>query len=136
MIATTAALEVEGVVAGGGKGFVELFGKKGHTKCAKITKDADEAVLDMDIIVNFGTKVQNAAKGGTGKGENHSGNHDRTYGCGGECKHLRHCEGNGSKGRGRRIIVKNGGSHGYLRPFAYFLSVPLVGEIMEGYYEP
>ena len=61
VIATTAALEVEGVVAGG-KGFVELFGKKGHTKCAKITKDADEAVLDMDIIVNFGTKVQNAAK--------------------------------------------------------------------------
>jgi len=57
VIATTAALEVEGVVAGGGKGFVELFGKKGHT-----TKDADEAVLDMDIIVNFGTKVQNAAK--------------------------------------------------------------------------
>ena len=39
VIATTAALEVEGVVAGGGKGFVELFGKKGHTKCAKITKD-------------------------------------------------------------------------------------------------
>ena len=60
VIATTAALEVEGVVAG--KGFVELFGKKGHTKCAKITKDADEAVLDMDIIVNFGTKVQNAAR--------------------------------------------------------------------------
>ena len=59
VIATTAALEVEGVVAGGGKGFVELFGKKGHTKCAKITKDADEAVLD---IVNFGTKVQNAAR--------------------------------------------------------------------------
>ena len=28
VIATTAALEVEGVVAGGGKGFVELFGKK------------------------------------------------------------------------------------------------------------
>ena len=70
VIATTAALEVDrksvvqgkSVVAGGGKGFVELFGKKGHTKCAKITKDADEAVLDMDIIVNFGTKVQNAAK--------------------------------------------------------------------------
>lgn len=29
VIATTAALEVEGVVAGGGKGFVELFGKEG-----------------------------------------------------------------------------------------------------------
>ena len=49
VIATTAALEVEGVVAGGGKGFVELFGKKGHTKCAKITKDADEAVLQEKV---------------------------------------------------------------------------------------
>ena len=66
VIATTAALEVEGVVAGGGKGFVELFGKKGHTKCAKITKDADEAVLDMDIIVNFGTKVQTTVETMTG----------------------------------------------------------------------
>ncbi len=63
MIAATAALEVEGVVAGGSsKGFVELFGKKGHTKCTKITKDENEAVLDMDIIVKFGTKVQLAAK--------------------------------------------------------------------------
>ena len=44
VIATTAALEVEGVVAGGGKGFVELFGKKGHTKCAKITKEVQEKV--------------------------------------------------------------------------------------------
>ena len=63
VIAVTAALEVEGVVAGGSsKSFVELFGKKGHTKCVKITKDENEAVLDMDIIVKFGTKVQNVAK--------------------------------------------------------------------------
>lgn len=63
VIAVTAALEVEGVVAGGSsKSFVEFFGKKGHTKCVKIAKDENEAVLDMDIIVKFGTKVQNVAK--------------------------------------------------------------------------
>ena len=63
VIAVTAALEVEGVAAGGSsKSFVELFGKKGHTKCVKITKDENEAVLDMEIIVKFGTKVQEAAR--------------------------------------------------------------------------
>lgn len=63
VIATTAALEVEGVAVGGSsKGFVEFFGKKGHTKCAKITKEENEAILDMDLIVKFGTKVQHVAK--------------------------------------------------------------------------
>lgn len=63
VIAVTAALEVEGVVAGGSsKSFVEFFGKKGHTKCVKIEKDENEAVLDMDIIVKFGTKVQDVAR--------------------------------------------------------------------------
>ena len=62
VIAVTAALEVEGVVAGvHGKGIVEFFGKKGHTKCVKIAKDENEAVLDMEIIVKFGTKVQKVA---------------------------------------------------------------------------
>lgn len=62
VIAVTAALEVEGVVAGAhGKGIVEFFGKKGHTKCVKIAKDENEAVLDMEIIVKFGTKVQKVA---------------------------------------------------------------------------
>ena len=62
VIAVTAALEVEGVVAGShGKGFTEFFGKKGHTKCVKVVKDENDAVLDMEIIVKFGTKVQKIA---------------------------------------------------------------------------
>lgn len=66
MIATTAALEAEGVAkdtkdAGGNK-VVEFFGKKGHTKCVKIAKEENEVVLDMEIIVNFGTKVQKVAE--------------------------------------------------------------------------
>ena len=63
VIAVTAALEVEGVAYGSGsKSFVEFFGKKGQTKCVKVVKDENEAVLDMDIIVNFGTKVQVVAE--------------------------------------------------------------------------
>ena len=62
VIAVTAALEVEGVVAGShGKGFTEFFGKKGHTKCVKVVKDENDAVVDMEIIVKFGTKVQKVA---------------------------------------------------------------------------
>ena len=44
-----------------GKGFTEFFGKKGHTKCVKVAKDENEAVLDMEIIIKFGTKVQKVA---------------------------------------------------------------------------
>lgn len=62
VIAVTAALEVEGVVGGShGKGITEFFGKKGHTKCVKVVKDENDAVLDMEIIVKFGTKVQKVA---------------------------------------------------------------------------
>jgi uncharacterized alkaline shock family protein YloU len=63
VIAVTAALEVEGVVSGShhGKGITEFFGKKGHTKCVKVAKDENEAVVDMEIIVKFGTKVQKIA---------------------------------------------------------------------------
>ncbi|WP_405729116.1 Asp23/Gls24 family envelope stress response protein [Anaerotignum sp.] len=62
VIAVTAALEVEGVVDGShGKGFTEFFGKKGHTKCVKVAKDENEAVVDMEIIIKFGTKVQKVA---------------------------------------------------------------------------
>lgn len=62
LIAVTAALEVEGVQGNVSKSFVELFGKKGQTKCVKIVKDENEIILDMDIIVNFGTKVQVVAQ--------------------------------------------------------------------------
>lgn len=62
VIAVTAALEAEGVVAGAhGKGIGEFFGKKGHTKCVKIVRDENDAVLDMEVIVKFGTKVQKVA---------------------------------------------------------------------------
>lgn len=62
VIAVTAALEVDGVVGGShGKGITEFFGKKGHTKCVKVVKDENDAVLDMEIIVKFGTKVQKVA---------------------------------------------------------------------------
>lgn len=64
VIAVTAALEVEGVTegAGNGKGFVEFFGKRNQTKCVKVLKEGSEVMLDIEIIVNFGTKVQIAAE--------------------------------------------------------------------------
>ena len=63
VIAVTAALEVEGVAEGShGKNLVEFFGKKGHTRCVKIAKDENEVVLDWDIIVHLGTKVQMIAE--------------------------------------------------------------------------
>ncbi len=64
VIAVTAALEVEGVTegAGSGKGFVEFFGKRNQTKCVKVLNEGSEVMLDIEIIVNFGTKVQVAAE--------------------------------------------------------------------------
>lgn len=62
VIAVTAALEVEGVSGTTTKALTEFFGKKGQTRCVKVAKDENEVVLDMDIIVNFGTKVQNVAE--------------------------------------------------------------------------
>ena len=63
VIAVTAALEV-GVAAdaGSSKSLVEFFGKKSQTKCAKISKETDEVCIEMEIIVNFGTKVQSVAQ--------------------------------------------------------------------------
>ncbi len=64
VIAVTAALEVEGVTegAGSGKGIVEFFGKRNQTKCVKVLNEGSEVMLDIEIIVNFGTKVQVAAE--------------------------------------------------------------------------
>lgn len=61
-IAVAAAMEVEGVAEMPTKGFGEFFGKKGHTKCLKITKEENELVLEIEIIVNFGTMVQVVAE--------------------------------------------------------------------------
>ena len=63
VIAVTAATEVDGVVGNaGGNKFVEFFGKKIQTKCAKIAKDEEQVVLDMEIIVHFGAKVHTVAQ--------------------------------------------------------------------------
>ncbi|MDD3393364.1 MAG: Asp23/Gls24 family envelope stress response protein [Anaerotignum sp.] len=62
VIAVTAALEVEGVSGNVSKALTEFFGKKGQTRCVKVAKDENEVVLDMDIIVNFGTKVQTVSQ--------------------------------------------------------------------------
>ena len=64
VIAVTAALEVEGVTegAGSGKGIVEFFGKRNQTKCVKVLNEGSEVMLDIEIIVNCGTKVQVAAE--------------------------------------------------------------------------
>lgn len=62
VIAVTAALEVEGVVGNSTKSFAEFFGKKSQTKCSKVARDEDEVVLDIEVIVNLGTKIQNVAK--------------------------------------------------------------------------
>ena len=62
VIAVTAALEVEGVSGNVSNALTEFFGKKGQTRCLKVAKDENEVVLDMDIIVNFGTKVQVVAE--------------------------------------------------------------------------
>ena len=64
-IAVTAALEVEGVTDGGAgsnKSIVEFFGRRGQTKCVRVSKEENEVILDMDIIVSFGTKVQVVAE--------------------------------------------------------------------------
>lgn len=61
LIAVTAALEVEGVVGQSAKTFSEFFSRKNQTRCVKIAQDEKEVVLDMDVVVNFGTKVQEVA---------------------------------------------------------------------------
>ncbi len=63
-IAVTAALEVEGVTEGVGsnKSIVEFFGRRSQTKCVRVSKEENEVILDMDIIVNFGTKIQIVAE--------------------------------------------------------------------------
>lgn len=58
VIATTAAVEVDGVIGNIPKGFAEFFGKKVQTRCSKVARDENEVVLDMDIVVAFGIKIQ------------------------------------------------------------------------------
>lgn len=62
VIAVTAALEVEGVATTVSKSFVEFFGKKTQTKCIKIEKDENSISVNLDVIVQFGTKVLEVAE--------------------------------------------------------------------------
>ena len=100
----------------------------------KITKDADEAVLDMDIIVNFGTKVQNAAKEVQEKVKTTV---ETMTGLTVAAVNVSICgivkETEAKAEEEEFAIVKNPES---VEGPCLFLSVPLVGEIMEGYYEP
>ena len=64
IIAGTAALEIEGVYSSSGNAtdtFVEFFGKKSQSKGVRVFADNGEVNIDIDIIVEFGSKIQNLA---------------------------------------------------------------------------
>lgn len=62
IIAATAAQEVEGVVATQGGAISEFFGKKNNqSKGIKVTTEGDEAKLEVEVAVKYGTKLQQAA---------------------------------------------------------------------------
>ncbi len=61
VIASLAASEVKGVVGMAGGGFAELLGKKSLTKGVKITLNEKDLVLDLSIIVEYGTKIPEVA---------------------------------------------------------------------------
>ncbi|MFI3175374.1 MAG: Asp23/Gls24 family envelope stress response protein [Bacillota bacterium] len=62
IIAVTAAMEVEGVATMSSKTFTEFFGKKGNTKCIRVWREDNVAVVDIEIVLNFGEKVPKVAK--------------------------------------------------------------------------
>ena len=64
IIAGTASLEVEGVYCASGSAtdsFVEFFGKKNQSKGVRVTADSGEVSIEVDIVVEFGYKVQEVA---------------------------------------------------------------------------
>lgn len=63
IIAGTAALEVEGVLTptDTASSFVEFFGKKNQSRGVKVSVDEGEAVVELDIIVEFGVKIHETA---------------------------------------------------------------------------
>lgn len=64
IIAGTASREVEGVYAASGNAtdtFVEFFGKKSQSKGVKVCADNGEVSIEVDIVVEFGSKIQNVA---------------------------------------------------------------------------
>ncbi|WP_041313127.1 Asp23/Gls24 family envelope stress response protein [Heliomicrobium modesticaldum] len=64
-IAGLAATEVEGVAAmsgGLGGGIAEMLGRKNLTRGVKVEVGEREAAIDMNIIVNFGSRIPEVAK--------------------------------------------------------------------------
>lgn len=64
VIAALAASEVKGIASMGGGiagGFAELLGKKNLSKGVKITVTDKNVVLDLSVIVEYGTKIPEVA---------------------------------------------------------------------------
>lgn len=64
-IAGLAATEVEGVTAmsgGLGGGIAEMLGRKNLTRGVKVEVGEREAAVDLNIIVDFGTRIPEVAK--------------------------------------------------------------------------
>ncbi|MBM7867933.1 Asp23/Gls24 family envelope stress response protein [Heliobacterium gestii] len=64
-IAGLAATEVEGVTAmsgGLGGGIAEMLGRKNLTRGVKVEVGEREAAIDLNIIVNFGSRIPEVAK--------------------------------------------------------------------------
>lgn len=61
VIASLAASEVKGVASMGGGGIAELLGKKNLSKGVKLTMNEKTVVLDLSIIVEYGTKIPEVA---------------------------------------------------------------------------
>ncbi|MBS4961208.1 MAG: Asp23/Gls24 family envelope stress response protein [Clostridiales bacterium] len=64
IIAATAAMEVEGIRASSnaqGNSIVEFFGKKNQSKGVKVQTDETGTSVEIDILVEFGIHIQQAA---------------------------------------------------------------------------
>lgn len=62
IIAVTSALEVDGVTNTGSTNITEFFNKKHGTKCVNIEKIENSLNVNINITVNFGTKVIKVAQ--------------------------------------------------------------------------
>ncbi len=64
VISAIAAKSIDGVngmqnsIAGG---FVEFLGKKNPSKGVKVSIDGNDAIIELSICVNYGTKIQDVA---------------------------------------------------------------------------
>jgi len=65
IIAGTAALEVDGVVAASGNftgDIAEILGKKNFSKGVKVTVNDNAAVIDINIQIKFGYKIKEVSE--------------------------------------------------------------------------